>query len=43
MKVWNGVPSSGISGSVRVSASIYNCAFAITGWDVLFETGKFGP
>ena len=43
MTVWNGVAPSGVTGSVRVSASIYNCAFAITGWDVLYEAGKFGP
>lgn len=41
--IWNGVASSGTYGAVRVTADVNNCYFALTGVDVLFETGKFGP
>jgi hypothetical protein len=43
LKVWNGVCPSGVAGAVRLTAAVYNCHFAVTGWDVAFEEGYFGP
>lgn len=41
--LWNGVASAGVYGAVRLTADIYNCTFAVTGFDVAFEKGHFGP
>jgi hypothetical protein len=43
VKLWNGVAASGTVGAVRMSAAVFNCKFAINGWDVHFEEGKLGP
>jgi hypothetical protein len=37
---WQGVAAIGRVGAPRVAVKILNCSFAITGIDVLFETGN---
>jgi hypothetical protein len=43
VNLWNGVAADGVHGAVRVTAAVDNCTFSITGFDVLFEEGHFGP
>jgi hypothetical protein len=40
---WNGVAASGVYGAIRVTADVYNCYFALAGFDITFEEGHFGP
>jgi hypothetical protein len=37
---WQGVSGLGRVGAPRMTAYIVNCSFALSGWDVLYETGS---
>jgi hypothetical protein len=37
---WTGVSGLGRVGAIRLTASIYNCTFSITGFDVLYDSGS---
>jgi len=41
--IWNGIAPLGHVGAIRVTADISNCSFSLTGWDVVYEEGVFGP
>ena len=37
---WTGVGAIGRVGAVRMTTEVYNCSFAILGWDVLYDEGS---
>lgn len=37
---WNGVAEIGNVGAPRLTAQLLNCQFALSGWDVIYETGS---
>jgi len=41
--IWNGVSPVGHVGAVRLTARLSNATLAVSGWDVVYEVGEFGP